>query len=318
MRPLLPLLLSLALTANLHAAPLTPGVVPFRPILTLDRQPQTCQPFLQAWTRVFDASGPLTEATLDLAAAFPTGHAIRLSPTDAGGNRSDFWGNHTAAAFDFDGDGQPEALYAESSDRSWRRAAVDLFLLKTADQIAQVKRLRAVQILKELHPGRLIPLAALLLAPPAQPLHGYFPEDTLDLIRLPDGVYTSSLDSSLRAQTSDPALPLSVDFLRLNPGTYATPICRVQLLPALTTMDPFVARSPTLQTTQALYGGPGECLGTMGWTGTDPRSPMMTAFFRPAWMANRVASYPGTEPPRFHRRPISPCYATISSVFRFA
>ena len=25
-----------------------------------------------------------------------------------------------------------------------------------------------------------------------------------------------------------------------------------------------------------------------------------------------------TEPPRFHRRPISPCYATISSVFRFA
>ncbi|SEO34042.1 hypothetical protein SAMN05216227_11084, partial [Pseudorhodobacter antarcticus] len=25
-----------------------------------------------------------------------------------------------------------------------------------------------------------------------------------------------------------------------------------------------------------------------------------------------------TEPPRFHRRPISPCYATISSVFKFA
>ena len=25
-----------------------------------------------------------------------------------------------------------------------------------------------------------------------------------------------------------------------------------------------------------------------------------------------------TEPPRFHRRPISPCYATISSVFMFA
>ena len=287
------LLLSLALATPLQAEPLTPGIVPYRSILTLDRQPQTCARFLQAWTKVFDAPGPLYEATLDLATAFPNGHALRLFPPDYGG-RPDFWGAHATAAFDFDGDGQPEALYAESSDNSWRRAPVDLYLLHADTDIAEADRHRAVQTMKERHPGRLIPLQDLHLSPPPLKLHSYYPENTLDLIRLPDGVYTSSLNTSLRAQTSDPTLPLTVDFLRLNPGTDPTPICRVQLLPALTTMDPFAARSPMLQATQALYGGPGGgiCQGSMGWAGTDPRSHMMTAFYRPGWMANRVATYP--------------------------
>lgn len=295
MRPRLTLLLTLALASNLQAEPLTPGIVPYRPILTLDRQPQTCAPFLQAWTKVFDAPGPLTEATLDLATAFPDGSAIRIAPPDYSGYLS-IYGRYVSALFDFDGDGRPEVLYAESSDDSWRRAPVDLYLLDNATRLGDADRLRAVQIMKELRPGRLIPLQDLHLSPPPLKLHSYAPEDTLDLIRLTDGVYTSSLNTSLRAQTSDPSLPLTVEFLRLNPGTDATPVCRVQLLPALTTMDPFVTRSPVLQTTQLLYGGPdgGSCQGSMGWTGTDPRTYMMTAFYRPGWMANRVTTYPAT------------------------
>lgn len=241
-----------------------PNVTPFKPTLTVDKDPKLCSQFKAAWTELFDGTTDLDEEQVDLKAAFP--NAKFLDPP----NDKSFVGYYSEASapVDYDNDGDEEIFYAEAYHHRGIYTGTKYYLYETRDEFeseapGQISNKREI-------PGprfrynSVKDSKAKLLA---------------DYRKIKAGAVFKK-DGMLIAQSGNAAKSnqVSLDWLRVDETPQ--PICTLKLRGPITSPKLY---EPLLK----VYAGPGKssmCYGTAGWTAPFPSTHLYDLYHRPQAM----------------------------------
>lgn len=249
-----------------------PNVTPFKPTLTVDKDPELCARFKAAWTELYEGDAELSEKLVDLKSAFP--NVQFLEPPEG----ESFLGYYSSASapVDYDNDGDDEIFYAEAYQSRGLYAGTKFYLYETqADFDAEALEPRADGYPRARFGHRYGGAGgkkAKLLA---------------DYRNIRDDVIFKHGDK-LVAQSGNAAKSgsISLDWLRVDKAP--EPVCKLHLNSGTVTPSLY---EPLLQ----VYAGPGNggCRGQMGWTAPRPSSHLKNLFHRPQAMRVDRHTSPG-------------------------
>lgn len=236
-------------------------IAPFRPFLSTNTAPQVCEPFLKAWTAVFDAPVSLSREPADLAAAFP---GMKVTRTE------EFYQTSNRFPVDIDGDGRNEVLYFNPTDYNWRYSGPDLYLADSeADLDAVVKAYGPDKPF-----GLNFPHGAKLPAT-FRKIRDMGPAYFVDVLQADDGAYvTSGTSGSYQTEITHASL------LRIEKEGPPSVACEVEVLPPGASFAAFRDASPLFAGLANVYGEP-SYQGSMGWTAPAKDQAFYTFLFRP-------------------------------------
>ena len=248
------------------------AVQPFRPQLTVNKAANLCDPFLKAWTGVFDGKAAFDEGSIDPAVVYPSAKVSTVPPDKKG-----FYNRSDQLRIDFDNDGDIEVLQFEDYSVGWRYLGVRLYLFASeADfQVAAASK-EHQRYDGSLHlDGNANPVPGV----DYRLLFSYNPIGRAVIIEMSGHVYTLFEPFHIPTETS----PQTVRLVQLDAIDSPQTVCSVDIFPAKSTFAAFRDSSPLFLAVRDIYGGSSgnSCLGTLGWTAPPLDVTLPMALFRP-------------------------------------
>lgn len=252
-----------------------PNIPQFKPVLTVNEQPDICAAYKTAWEEVYAGDTGLNETHTDLHAAFP--EAVHVFPKNPKAAGRGYYGDSIEITFDDDGDGEDEILYLKGDHSSWRSTGVRIFYYDDHKDFE-------ADVTPEGQADKRTPRSR----------HGFGNTANTKARILVDYPRLSSahifkMDGKLYSEanvTYQSGVPQSASLDWVRPGEDPVSICKVKLSPQVSTLDS-VAAGQTYARLLDIYGGPetgGMCYGTMGWTAKPVFSHLPDLFYRPQAM----------------------------------
>ncbi|HEV7690910.1 MAG TPA: ankyrin repeat domain-containing protein [Hyphomonadaceae bacterium] len=273
------------------SAQVDPAIKPFRPFLSLNEDPAACGPFLEAWTKVFDAQARLDEANVDLVAAFPNAKVTVFPPEGRG-----FYQSAHEMRIDFDGDGENEVLHFDSNDYSWRYTGPSIWLFESESDFQralQSERHKAefglrLSWRKDEH----------ILGASYRELIDLGPIGKASIVQIGKRIYVNTLASPPYEDK-----PGATSLVHLNAKGEARTVCVVDILPPRASIGAFRDSSQLFAGLSDVYGdSAGACTGSMGWTAPPKDSALVAVLHRPWAMKSELFWMDLPKDPRETRR----------------
>lgn len=252
-----------------------PNIPQFKPVLTVNAQPELCGPYKAAWEKVYASEKGLSEANTDLHTAFPD--AVHVFPNASQQAGRGYYGDSLDTPFDYDGDGENEILYLKGDHRSWRSTGVRLFFYESHEDFE-------ADVTPEGQTDKRTPRSQ----------HGFHNTENTKakvLVEYPrlSSAHLFEMGGKFYSEanvTYKSGIPISASLDWVRPGEEAVSICEIKLNPKILSLDSMNA-SQTYSRLLQIYGGPktgGMCYGTMGWTAKPVSSHLPDLLYRPQAM----------------------------------
>ncbi len=278
-----------------------PGIVPWQPTLIWDKSPDICarfqaglrESFRRGWPEMRERHFSNEPTPPDpIATAFPGAQWFSGNGANPFNWTAQDGFSFASAKLDLDHDGTPEALHAETYEVAWRYFGARLYILDSDPvEVTKTTDMDGVE--------------TKLLSVPKPPDRRedvfYHWSIGIPIFAFGGAYYTYWSTAHGTGQLHNEDWTQEYSLIRLDGSKAQQEICRVLFYPPQTSLDAVSAQSPFLSGLMPLYGGrrreaqsdedrEGTCDGTAGWAGVDPRSAMMTVFYRPELMLSSYSA----------------------------